>query len=256
MRYCPLTVRWQYNRNYELYKHVIHLFDHQSTNSLLIFFHFLKVHLSRHPVCLFFLSTLIIISRKKKTNETAHNRGAKPRVRTLKKKKKKKQTKKKLRIVINILHFQGLSFRIVSFEPFYLEGSKVTRATVVLYKILSIEFHAGITRDASRLFESLRGLPRYAAWPDIVSRPRFPFVLRFGRTIWSQNWTCRSSVIYWVSHYQLVPNKDVLWKVRKIGHSLPFWELSPLINSFSNVVNLLSSFFLRSPSRRSSSFFF
>lgn len=143
----------------------------------------------------------------------------------------------------------------MSFEPFYLEGSKVTRATVVLYKILSIEFHAGITRDASRLFESLRGLPRYAAWPDIVSRPRFPFVLRFGRTIWSQNWTCRSSVIYWVSHYQLVPNKDVLWKVRKIGHSLPFWELSPLINSFSNVVNLLSSFFLRSPSRRSSSFF-
>lgn len=137
----------------------------------------------------------------------------------------------------------------MSFEPFYLEGSKVTRATVVLYKILSIEFHAGITRDASRLFESLRGLPRYAAWPDIVSRPRFPFVLRFGRTIWSQNWTCRSSVIYWVSHYQLVPNKDVLWKVRKIGHSLPFWELSPLINSFSNVVNLLSSFFLRSPSR-------
>lgn len=136
----------------------------------------------------------------------------------------------------------------MSFEPFYLEGSKVTRATVVLYKILSIEFHAGITRDASRLFESLRGLPRYAAWPDIVSRPRFPFVLRFGRTIWSQNWTCRSSVIYWVSHYQLVPNKDVLWKVRKIGHSLPFWELSPLINSFSNVVNLLSSFFLTSVS--------
>lgn len=116
---------------------------------------------------------------KKKTNETAHNRGAKPRVRTLKKKRKNKQ-KKKLRIVINILHFQGLSFRIVSFEPFYLEGSKVTRATVVLYKIHSIEFHAGITRDASRLFESLRGLP---TWPDIVSRPRFPFVLRFGRTI-------------------------------------------------------------------------
>lgn len=35
------------------------------------------------------------------------------------------------------------------------------------------------------------------------------------------------SVIYWVSHYQLVPNKDVLWKVRKIRHSLSFWELFP-----------------------------
>ena len=73
----------------------------------------------------------------------------------------------------------------------------------------------------------------YARKRHCFSTARFPFVLilaRFGRTIWRQNWTCRSSVIYWVSHYQLVPNKDVLWKVRKIRHSLSFWELSPLFN--------------------------
>ena len=55
-------------------------------------------------------------------------------------------------------------------------------------------------------------------------RAWFLSIARFGRTILSQNWTCRSSVIYWVSHYQLVPNKDVLWKARMIGHSLSFWD--------------------------------
>lgn len=96
---------------------------------------------------------------KKKTNETAHNRGAKPRVRTLKK-KKKKQTKKKLRIVINILHFQGLSFRIVSFEPFYLEGSKVQPSCYIKYFRLNFTRESrGTLLVSSNRFEACQDTP-------------------------------------------------------------------------------------------------
>lgn len=103
--------------------------------------------------------------------------------------------------------------------------SKSSRAFCSWKSILSLYAHDIRTRLrksrwSARLENSIVGKAgNFSLGPSRVTREKRTFsrTWRFGKTIWRQNWTCRSSVIYWVSYYRLFRIKTFCGKLESLG---------------------------------------